>query len=66
MKIREDNELNIQEASQGIARGRNSIPSPKRSYMEENTQKTKKQMITHDKLHSCAPGCDPCSPKHAK
>jgi len=38
--------MKIQKASEDIIRRRNFIPSPKTSYMEENTQKTKKQMIT--------------------
>jgi len=43
--------MKIQEASEDITRGINSIPSIKTSYMEENTQRTKKLVITHKKIH---------------
>jgi len=33
--------------------------------MEENIQRTKKQTITHEKTHYCAPTCDPGSPECA-
>jgi hypothetical protein len=40
--------MEIQEASEDITRGGNSVPNLKTSYMEESTQKTKKQAITHE------------------
>jgi len=55
----------IQEASEDISRRRNSIASPKISYMEENTQRTKKQAITHKKTHSCTLSVTPRFPKTA-
>jgi len=44
--------MKIQEASKEITRRKNSIISPKTSYMEENTQRTKKQAIMCEKTHS--------------
>jgi len=41
----------IQEISKDIANGGIMFPSPKTSYMEENTQKTKKQTFTRRKMH---------------
>jgi len=40
--------MEVQEASEDITRGGNFVPIPKTSYMEESTQKTKKQTITHE------------------
>jgi len=42
--------MKIQEASEDITRRKNYVSSPKTSYMEENTQKTKKQVITRGSL----------------
>jgi len=41
--------MKIQEAFEYVTRSRNSVPSPKTSFMEENTSKTKKQTITREK-----------------
>jgi len=43
--------MKIQEAFEDIARRRNFVPSPKTSYMEENTERTKKWAITPEKIH---------------
>jgi len=47
--------MKIQEAYEDITIGRNSFPSPKTFYIEENTQRTKKQTITRKKMHGRAP-----------
>jgi hypothetical protein len=44
--------MKIQETSEDITKGGILFPSPKTSYMEANTQMTKKQMITHMNLAS--------------
>jgi len=48
--------MEIKEASKDITRRRNSIPSPETSYMEENMQSTKKQVITCEKDTGAPPG----------
>jgi len=40
--------MEIQEAPEDIKRGGNFVPSPKTSYMEESTQKTKKRAIMRE------------------
>ena len=40
--------MKIQEACEDITRSRNSISSLKTTYIEGNTQKTKKQVIMHE------------------
>ena len=54
----------IQEASEYITKSMNYVSSPKTSCMEGNTQKTKKETITREKMHSCAPGVNYAPPGH--
>jgi len=55
----------MNEDSRGLRRnykGRNYVPSPKTSYMEANTQRTKKQTIMRKKTTPMRLEHEPCAP----
>jgi len=58
--------MKIQEASEDITKRKNSIPSPKTSFMEENTHKDQEKGENTLSGYTSTPQVDCCTPNNAR